>query len=214
MFLTMWEYIRDVEEDYSRFRPAALPAEAAGGAGYYVQPYADNPLDEEPVGETVYLNLISKAKHYIYAMTPYLIISDSVNTALCNAAKAGVDVRIITPHIPDKPLVFELTRSHYEPLLEAGVQIFEYTPGFVHAKVFVADDREAVVGTINLDYRSLYHHFECAAWMYGVDCVADIEADFAATQAKCRRVEKDTIWHNARRLRLLGPLLKVIAPLM
>ena len=152
------------------------------------RPYTDNPLDDEPVGETVYLNLISKAKRYLYVMTPYLIISDSVNTALCNAAKAGVDVRIITPHIPDKPLVFELTRSHYEPLLEAGVQIFEYTPGFVHAKNMVADDLCAVVGSINLDYRSMFLHFEDAVLLYRDPTILDVKRDFLETQFKSQPV--------------------------
>ena len=214
MFLTMWEYIRDVEEDYSRFRPAALPAEAAGGAGYYVQPYTDNPLDDEPVGETVYLNLISKAKHYIYAMTPYLIISDSVNTALCNAAKAGVDVRIITPHIPDKPLVFELTRSHYEPLLEAGVQIFEYTPGFVHAKNMVADDLCAVVGSINLDYRSMFLHFEDAVLLYRDPTILDVKRDFLETQFKSQPVTLEECLAHAWPRRLFRSILRVLAPLL
>ena len=214
MFLTMWEYIRDVEEDYSRFRPAALPAEAAGGAGYYVQPYTDNPLDDEPVGETVYLNLISKAKHYIYAMTPYLIISDSVNTALCNAAKAGVDVRIITPHIPDKPLVFELTRSHYEPLLEAGVQIFEYTPGFVHAKNMVADDLCAVVGSINLDYRSMFLHFEDAVLLCRDPTVVDVRRDFLETQFKSQPVTLEECLAHAWPRRLFRSILRVLAPLL
>ena len=214
MFLTMWEYIRDVEEDYSRFRPAALPAEAAGGAGYYVQPYTDNPLDDEPVGETVYLNLISKAKHYIYAMTPYLIISDSVNTALCNAAKAGADVRIITPHIPDKPLVFELTRSHYEPLLEAGVQIFEYTPGFVHAKNMVADDLCAVVGSINLDYRSMFLHFEDAVLLYRDPTILDVKRDFLETQFKSQPVTLEECLAHAWPRRLFRSILRVLAPLL
>ena len=214
MFLTMWEYIRDVEEDYSRFRPAALPAEAAGGAGYYVQPYTDNPLDDEPVGETVYLNLISKAKHYIYAMTPYLIISDSVNTALCNAAKAGVDVRIITPHIPDKPLVFELTRSHYEPLLEAGVQIFEYTPGFVHAKNMVADDLCAVVGSINLDYRSMFLHFEDAVLLYRDPTILDVKRDFLETLFKSQPVTLEECLAHAWPRRLFRSILRVLAPLL
>ena len=214
MFLTMWEYIRDVEEDYSRFRPAALPAEATGGAGYYVQPYTDNPLDDEPVGETVYLNLISKAKHYIYAMTPYLIISDSVNTALCNAAKAGVDVRTITPHIPDKPLVFELTRSHYEPLLEAGVQIFEYTPGFVHAKNMVADDLCAVVGSINLDYRSMFLHFEDAVLLYRDPTILDVKRDFLETQFKSQPVTLEECLAHAWPRRLFRSILRVLAPLL
>ena len=134
--------------------------------------------------------------------------------ALMMAARRGVEVVLILPHIPDKPYAFALAKAHYRQLLEAGVQIYEFTPGFVHAKEFVSDGKRAVVGTINLDYRSLYHHFECATWMYGTECIADIEADIEATQAKCRTVEKATIWQNARRLRLLGPVLKVIAPLM
>ena len=214
MFLTMWEYIRDVEEDYSRFRPAALPAEAAGGAGYYVQPYTDNPLDDEPVGETVYLNLISKAKRYLYVMTPYLIVSDSVNTALCNAAKAGVDVRIITPHIPDKPLVFELTRSHYEPLLEAGVQIFEYTPGFVHAKNMVVDDLCAVVGSINLDYRSMFLHFEDAVLLYRDPTILDVKRDFLETLFKSQPVTLEECLAHAWPRRLFRSILRVLAPLL
>ena len=147
-------------------------------------------------------------------MSPYLILDGELQNALEFAARRGVDVRLILPGVPDKTGPYALAKTHYAALLDAGVKIFEYDPGFVHAKVFVADGREAVVGTINLDYRSLYHHFECATWMYGVSCIGDIEADFEATQAKCRRVEKSTIWQNARRLRLLGPVLKVIAPLM
>ena len=214
MFLTMWEYVRDVKEDYDRLRPETLPAEAAGGAGYYVQPYVDNPLDEEPVGEAVYLNLINKARHYVYAMTPYLIISDSVNTALCNAAKSGVDVRLITPHIPDKPLVFELTRAHYEPLLEAGVQIFEYTPGFVHAKTMVTDDHCAVVGSINLDYRSMFLHFEDAVLLYHDPTVEDVRRDFIETQFRSQPVTLEQCLAHSWPRRLFRSILRVLAPLL
>ena len=214
MFLTMWEYTRDVEEDYRRFRPDKLPPEAAQGAGYYVQPYADNPLDEEAVGEAVYLNLINKAERYVYAMTPYLIISDSVNTALCNAAKSGVDVRIITPHIPDKALVFELTRSHYESLLEAGVQIFEYTPGFVHAKVMVTDDCCGVVGSINLDYRSMFLHFEDAVLLYHDPTVLDIKRDFINTQFRSQPVTLEQCLGHSWIRRLFRSILRVLAPLL
>ena len=214
MFLTMWEYTRDVEEDYRRFRPDKLPPEAAQGAGYYVQPYADNPLDEEAVGEAVYLNLINKAERYVYAMTPYLIISDSVNTALCNAAKSGVDVRIITPHIPDKALVFELTRSHYESLLEAGVQIFEYTPGFVHAKVMVTDDCCGVVGSINLDYRSMFLHFEDAVLLYHDPTVLDIKQDFINTQFRSQPVTLEQCLGHSWIRRLFRSILRVLAPLL
>ena len=214
MFLTMWEYVRDAEEDYERFRPVAPPPEAARGAGCYVQPYTDNPLDEEPVGETVYLNLISKAKKYLYAMTPYLIVSDSVNTALCSAAKSGVDVRIITPHIPDKPLVFEATRAHYQPLLEAGVKIYEYTPGFVHAKTMVADGKYGVVGSINLDYRSMFLHFEDAVLLYRDPSVEDMRRDFLETQFRSQPVTLEECLSHSWLRRLFRSILRVLAPLL
>ena len=214
MFLTMWEYVRDVKVDYDALRPNALPAEAALGSGFFVQPYTDNPLDNEAVGETVYLNLISKAERYVYIMPPYLIISDSVNTALCNAAKAGVDVRIMTPHIPDKPLVFELTRSHYEPLLEAGVRIFEYTPGFVHAKNMVVDDIYAVVGSINMDYRSMFLHFEDAVWLCHDPTVMDVKADFLSTQIKCQPIMLEQCLDHSWVRRLFRSILRVMGPLL
>ena len=214
MFLTMWEYVREVKVDYDALRPTRLPPEAELGRDHFVQPYTDNPLDNETVGETVYLNLIAKAKHYVYIMTPYLIISDCVNTALCNAAKSGVDVRIMTPHIPDKPLVFELTRSHYEPLLEAGVQIFEYTPGFVHAKNMVVDDVYAVVGSINMDYRSMFLHFEDAVWLCHDPTVLDVKADFLSTQIKCQPATLEQCLAHSWVRRLFRSILRVLSPLL
>ena len=166
------------------------------------------------MGETVYLNLISKAKRYIYIMTPYLIVSDCVNTALCNAAKSGVDMRIITPHVPDKKLVFELTRSHYQPLLEAGVQIFEYTPGFIHAKNVVSDDVCGVVGTINMDYRSMFLHFEDAVLLYQDPTVLDIKADFLATQLQCQKITLEQCLERSWPRRLFRSILRVLAPLV
>lgn len=214
MFLTMWEYINAVTEDYAAYRPTALPPEAEKGRGRWVQPYADSPLDGEPVGETVYLNLITKAKDYVYIMTPYLIISDSVNTALCNAAKSGVDVRILTPHIPDKKTVFELTRAHYGPLLEAGVRIFEYTPGFLHAKSFAVDDLYATVGSINLDYRSMFLHFEDGVWLCGDPTVLDVKRDFLATQIISQEVTLEEVHSQSWLRRLFRSILRVFAPLM
>lgn len=214
MFLTMWEYVREVKEDYDLLRPKEMPAESELGSGFFVQPYTDNPLDNEAVGETVYLNLISKAKRYVYIMTPYLIISDCVNTALCNAAKSGVDVRIMTPHIPDKPLVFELTRSHYEPLLEAGVSIFEYTPGFVHAKNMVVDDTYAVVGSINMDYRSMFLHFEDAVLLYHDPTVGNVKEDFLSTQIKCQPVTLEQCLAHSWARRLFRSILRVLGPLL
>ncbi|MBM6925741.1 cardiolipin synthase [Pseudoflavonifractor phocaeensis] len=213
MFLTMWEYIREVKEDYHAFRPASLPLEARLGKDCFVQPYTDNPLDNEPVGESVYLHLIARARKYIYFMTPYLVVSSAVNTALCNAAKSGVDVRIMTPHIPDKRTVFELTRAHYQPLLEAGVTILEYTPGFVHAKNVVADDKYGVVGTINMDYRSMFLHFENAVLLYRDPSILDIKADFLATQLQCTPITLDRCLDRSWPRRLFRSILRVLAPL-
>ena len=210
MFLQMWN-VTGHPPEFGDFCAAPVPARRAPG---FVMPFGDCPLDADKVGEQVYMDILNRATTYVHIMTPYLILDGEMQNALEFAARRGVDVRLILPGVPDKSAPYALAKTHYAALLDAGVKIYEYTPGFVHAKVFVADGREAVVGTINLDYRSLYHHFECATWMYGVECIADIDADFAATQAKCRRVEKETIWQNARRLRLLGPVLKVVAPLM
>lgn len=145
--------------------------------GFFVQPYDDSPLDRESVGETVYLDIINRAEKYVYIFTPYLILDDFMRTALCNAAKRGVDVRIVTPGIPDKKMVFRLTRSNYAPLLKSGVKIYEYTPGFIHAKSMVSDDVCAVVGTINLDYRSLYLHFENAVYFSRCSAVTAVKKD-------------------------------------
>lgn len=214
MFLAMWEYTSGERENYNAYRPLSLPVEVEQGAGSWVQPYTDSPLDGEPVGETVYLNLIAKAKRYVYLMTPYLIISDNVNSALCSAAKSGVDVRIITPHVPDKKTVFEMTRAHYSPLLEAGVRIFEYTPGFVHAKCFVVDDLFATVGTVNMDYRSMFLHFENGVWLCGDPTVLDVKADIMDTLKKSREVTlKEAENHSFPRL-LLRSVLRMFAPLM
>ena len=173
-FLAMWDFTHSEEEHFTPFRPAP----ARGGTVGYVQPYHDCPWDNEPVGQSVYLHLINRAKRYVYITTPYLVIDYSLTVALTNAAKAGVDVRIITPHIPDKKTVFEMTRSYYEELLEAGVQIFEYEPGFIHSKNFVVDDLWATVGTVNLDYRSMFLHFENGVLLYGTPSVHHIRDDF------------------------------------
>ena len=213
MFLSMWDYVTGQKEDYEQYRPSIHQQGMVEDDGY-VQPFSDTPLDDEAVGETVYLNLINKAKRYVYITTPYLIISSEMTTALCTAAKSGVDVRIITPHIGDKWYVHAVTRAHYEFLVEAGVKLYEYTPGFIHAKSFVVDDEYAVVGTINLDYRSLYLHFECGCWMYGCHCIPTIRDDFLATQARSQEISLAQC-RSIRWYRKLGRgILKVFAPLM
>ena len=211
MFLQMWNVTeKQPQFDVMQQYPAISQPKSEG----YVIPYGDCPLDHDKVGERVYMDILNRATKYVHIMTPYLILDSEMETALCFAAERGVEVKLILPGIPDKNAPYALAKMHYASLLDSGVQIYEYTPGFVHAKVFVSDDKEAVVGTINLDYRSLYHHFECATWMYGVPCIGEIEEDFASTLLKCRKVTKDTIWQGHKMLRPLGYLLKVLAPLM
>ena len=163
-----------------------------------VQPFGDGPrpYNAEPVAENTFIQLIGLAKRSVYITTPYLVIDHNLLTALRNAAARGVDVRIITPHIPDKRLIFWVTRSHYKPLLEAGVRIFEYTPGFIHAKCLVCDGEAAFVGTVNMDYRSLVHHFECGAVLYRTPCIADIIADLEATRAVSREITAENFRMN------------------
>lgn len=207
MFLSLWDHEVDKVEDMNKY----LPTEKVE-AGGYVQPYCDMPGDTEYVAETVYRNMINRADRYVYITTPYLIIDNEMINALATAAKSGVDVRIITPGIPDKKVTYMLTRSYYAVLLRAGVKIYEYTPGFIHAKGFVSDDRCAVVGTINLDYRSLCHHVECAAWMCDVPAVGEIKADFLETQKKCREITPEICRAFIKHPALIS-ILRLFAPL-
>ena len=210
MFLQMWN-IPEGKPDWSE---ALIPAAPEPDAAGYVLPFADSPLDDEKVGECVYMDILGRARTYVHIMTPYLILDGELENALKYAAERGVDVKIILPGIPDKKAAYALAKTHYKSLVKSGVKLYEYTPGFVHAKVFVSDDSKAVVGTINLDYRSLYHHFECATYMYGTDCIKDIERDFAETLERCRAVTPQTIKREKLSYKLAGAFLKIIAPLM
>ena len=160
------------------------------------------------------MDIIYRAISYVHIMTPYLILDNELEEALKYAAKRGVEIKIILPGIPDKRSAYSLAKTHYRSLVDAGVKIYEYTPGFVHAKVFVSDNQKAVVGTINLDYRSLYHHFECATYMYRTACIDDIEKDFQQTLTKCRLVTDEVIKNEKLSLRIRGRILKMFAPLM
>lgn len=211
MFLQMWEINEKLEEAERFLAYPAMPVEEAKG---YVIPYGDCPLDDDKLGERVYMDILNRSLRYVHIMTPYLILDGEMETALKFAAERGVDVSLILPGIPDKAIPYALAKTHYASLLESGVKIYEYTPGFVHAKVFVSDDREAVVGTINLDYRSLYHHFECATYLYGTDCIPQIEKDFQSTLAKCRQVTMKTVHEEKWTVKLTGRLVKAIAPLL
>ena len=211
LFLEMWSILREPEfEKFLSVPPHSVPAKG------FAAPYGDCPLDGERVGEMVYIDLLNRAKRYIHIMTPYLILDGELETALKFAAERGVDVHLILPHVPDKKFAYALAKTHYKSLLDSGVKISEWLPGFVHAKVFVVDDSEAVVGTINLDYRSLYHHFENAVWMKDTACIPAIEKDFQKTLEFCRDVEptRESIWEGKVLLHLAGILLKVIAPLL
>lgn len=211
MFLQMW-HVDEAKDESSRFLAyPSFPVEEAKG---FVVPYGDCPLDDDKLGERVYMDILNRSLSYVHIMTPYLILDGEMETALKFAAERGVDVVLILPGIPDKAVPYALAKTHYASLLSSGVKIYEYTPGFVHAKVFVSDNDEAVVGTINLDYRSLYHHFECATYLYQADCIPAIEADFQETLAKCKEVTMYTVQHEKWRVKLTGKLMKAVAPLM
>ena len=216
MFLRMWNINRPTEQDFAGYHPSIYMNECIideKSVKGYVQPYADSPLDGEITGENVYLNIIYQATKYVYIMTPYLIIDYEMNSALCLAAKRGVDVRIITPGIPDKKIVFGLTRSYYPSLMEAGVKIYEYTPGFLHAKCFVSDDNIATVGTINMDYRSLYLHFECGVLLNQTDSVLSLKNDFIKTMGTSHEVSKE-MNEKGRASVLFRAVLRLFAPLL
>lgn len=209
MFLQLWGLERPIK-DFGKYLIASPSSNPSG----FVIPFSDCPVDKHKTGERVYMDILNRATDYVHIMTPYLIIDNEMETALKFAAERGVEVSLILPGIPDKKGAFALAKTHYRSLISSGVKIYEYSPGFIHAKVFVSDDREAVVGTINLDYRSLYHHFECAAYMANTRCIEQIENDFQATLAKCRRVTKKTIKEEKLIIKIRGIILKFVAPLM
>ena len=212
MFLNMWNTCRKTDADYAPYLPPEAEAVTGKRSGI-VQPYCDSPLDEENLAENVYLDILAQAQRYVYIFTPYLIIDSEMQAALTLAAKRGVDVRIVTPGVPDKKMVYRLTRSYYAPLMRAGVRIYEYTPGFLHAKSFVCDDRIAVVGTVNMDYRSLFLHFECGVLLMEHPVIGDIKQDALRTMAISREIRQKESKRYSRSslidliLRLLSPLL-------
>ena len=214
MFLEMWCYItRSMEADISQFRPEKYQTVPFAADGY-VQPYADSPLDSETTGENIYMNMINRAKDYVYIFTPYLIPDNEMIKALQNAAKSGVDVRIVMPGIPDKKIVFWVSQSYYEPLIECGVKIYQYTPGFLHAKCFVSDDVVATVGSINMDYRSLYLHFECGVWMYQSSAVRSVKKDMLQTMAESEEINMEFCHKRPAVVRPFLGVVRLFAPLM
>jgi len=212
MFIEMWDTFCKAEErinDHTLYRQEADETNPTDG---FVLPYGDSPLTHDRLGENIYVDILNQAERYVYIFTPYLIISEKMIHALQMAAKRGVNVRIVTPGTPDKKIVFRVTRSYYNGLLEAGVRIYEYTPGFLHAKSFVCDDKIAVVGTINLDYRSLYLHFECAMLLCNSSTIADIKEDAVQTISQSREIfidDRKRSWND-----LIDAFLHLFAPLM
>lgn len=225
MFLTMWNAFASNKLEYQHYMNVALPnfqkphqedEDIQDGMDYregMILPYSDHPLDNELVGENVYLSMINHATKYIYFFTPYLIIDNEIATAMILAAKRGVDVRIITPGIPDKKLVYLVTQSYYQQLVEGGVRIFQFRPGFVHGKAAVCDNILATVGTINLDYRSLYLHFENGIYMYKTPAVGDVRDDFLEALKQSTEITKE-MCHRNMFLEILQGILRIIAPLL
>ncbi|MCM1328446.1 MAG: cardiolipin synthase [Ruminococcus sp.] len=209
MFLNMWS-LGERNPDYQSYLGLADTFEEKG----YAVPFGDNPFDNDKVGEKVYMDILNRANNYVHIMTPYLILDDELLTALKYSAERGIDTKLILPGIPDKKPVYALAKTYFKTLLDSGVEIYLYTPGFVHAKVFVSDGIKAVVGTINLDYRSLYHHFECGTYLYGADCIADIEADFADALKKCEKVTYESIKKEKGFTKIMGRFMRLIAPLL
>jgi len=221
IFLQMWNLGFKVKDDYASFFPwkdnIIEHTETGVSEGFeawgYVQPYADSPIDKENVGEHVYIQIINQAKKYVYINTPYLIVDDNLLSALILAAKSGVDIRIITPHRWDKRIVAITSRSYYRRLIQAGVKVYEYTSGFNHGKTFVSDDRIATVGTTNLDFRSLYLHFECGVLIYASETVAAVKEDFLNTLPGSQEITlKDCA--DKKFKSIVSDILRVFAPLL
>ncbi|MCI8575189.1 MAG: cardiolipin synthase [Bacilli bacterium] len=210
MFLENWYVEHRGKKEYQKYLNGI---ESRNGKGY-ILPFGDNPFDHYLVGEDTYLHILHQATQYVHIIMPYLIIDHEMMNALRNASQRGVDVKLIMPKIPDKPFIYYMAKTFYRPLMEAGVQIYEYTPGFTHAKMFVSDDVRGVVGTINLDYRSLYLHFEDAVYLYQDQSVLKIEEDIQDTLEKCELVTIEALNNYSKVKLLIGKLLRVFAPLL
>ena len=212
MFLEMWNVNDEHIEDCGEYIQASKKYSVSTDG--FVIPFGDTPLDEVYVGKRAYINNLNNASEYTYIMTPYLVIDDEMYECMKYAAQRGVDVKIIMPHIPDKKYAFYLARTYYKELLKAGIEIYEYTPGFVHAKMSISDGKKAIVGTVNHDYRSLYLHYECAAYMLNVPAVMDIERDFKDTLELSQKITLEDVKHFNIFTKLLGHIIRLVAPLL
>lgn len=213
IFLTTWNVYRKTDTNFQQFTPHFYHNNAFESDGT-VLPFTDSPFNNELIGETVYLNIISYSSDYLYINTPYLIVDNELVTALSIAAKRGVDVRIVTPGVPDKWYVHLVTQAYYTSLIEAGVKIYEYTPGFIHSKTFVADDSIGFIGTINMDYRSLYHHYECGCLLYESESLLQLKQDYIETLSLCKEITAEFCLSTPLWKRFLRGIIRIFAPLM
>ncbi|MEM1484753.1 cardiolipin synthase [Oscillospiraceae bacterium PP1C4] len=209
MFLSLWNFSTSMDIEFEQYKPT-ICCESDG----FVQAFGDSPLDRINVSEETYMQIINRATRYVYITTPYLILDNEMVTSLQMAARSGVDIRIVTPHIPDKWFVHEVTQSYYQQLLNSGVKIYEYTPGFVHAKMYVSDDQVAVVGTANMDYRSFYLHFECGVCFYNAKIVADVKNDILKTIEMCEEVWHDYAKSVPVHRRIIRAFLRLFSPML
>lgn len=212
MFLRMWNLDSRNVEYFDKY--IDVPKLQIQNSQGYVLGYADEPFDNENVGESVYLHMLNNAKRYVHIVTPYLIIDNVMMNALKFAAKRGVEVIIVMPGIPDKSYAFCVARTYYEELIEAGVKIYEFTPGFTHAKMFIVDDEKATVGTVNLDYRSLYLHFECGAYFIRNPEIYRMEEDYQDMLKRSRSISMMECHNRPLYYKFAGKLLRLIAPLL
>ena len=211
MFLENWHIYQNRDEDYKQFMPNTSNIKNDS----FIQPYMGTPMDpDELVARNVYINILNDATDYVYITTPYLVLDQELENALINAAKRGIDVRIITPHVPDKKYVYAVTRSNYINLLKAGISIYEYTPGFIHAKNVCSDDKIATVGSINFDNRSFYHSYECGVWMYDTKTVLDIKQDFLDTQDISLKISENFVEKIPFSKKLKTGLWRIFSPLL
>ncbi len=211
MFLQIWNSVRYVEGNYTNYRPDADFSLYDDG---YVQPYKTNPLASEVLGENIYIQMINDAKDYVYIFTPYLIVTNELMSAMKLSAKRGVDIRIVTPAIPDKKFIFRMTQTSYRPLIHAGVRIYQYTPGFIHSKCILADDNLASVGSINMDNRSFYHHFECGTLIYKSKALEDIKKDMLNTFEISEEIDYEWCKKNLSKITVIDAILRLLSPLL
>lgn len=213
MYLQMWNVSEWGEEKYEKYLKNIVYDKPEVFDGFVI-PYGETPTRSSEVAKTVYASMIQSASKYVHIMTPYFIVDREFLDAMRYAARRGVEVAMILPHIPDKKMVYYIARTFYPELLEAGIRVYEYTPGFVHAKAFVSDDISAVVGTVNLDYRSFYHHFECGVYFYGGGMAAKVEEDFRNTLGKCQEVTIDYYRKLPLYQKAAGRISRLVAPLL